>query len=77
MDLQLNLPAELRALVLLCERFGDSDVDAAIERCLRVGLARAADVERALVDPRAALDPDSIAIDLSGYDRLTPKKDRP
>lgn len=75
LDLQLNLPAELRALVLLCERFGDADVDAAIERCLRVGLARAADVERALVEPSTAIEPAAILIDLSTYDRITPKKD--
>ena len=76
LDLQLNLPAELRALSLLCDRFGHVAIDGAIVHCLRLGLARASDVERALVRPGALeADPDAIALDLSGYDRITPAKD--
>jgi transposase len=75
LDLQLNVPAELRALGLLCERFGNADVDAAIVRCLGAGLARATDVERVLLQPHAAIDPDPVSLDLSGYDHLAPPKD--
>jgi transposase len=76
-DVELEVAAELRALTLLCNRFGDAAVQEAIERCLQVGLARATDVERALVRPLAALDPPPIALDLSTYDRIAPPKDKP
>jgi len=76
LDLQLNIPAELRALVLLTERYGADEIDAAIARCLGAGLARATDVERALLEPDRLMAPEPIFFDLSGYDDLQPTKDK-
>jgi transposase len=76
LDLSLNVPAELRALGLLAERFGHAALGAAIQRCLDVGLVRAADVERALAQPGAALEPPPLPLDLSAYDQLTTGRDR-
>jgi len=75
LDLQLNVPAETRALILLCDRFGDGEANAAVERCLAAGLARTTDIERALIDPTSSLDTDAGSLDLSGYDHLIPTKD--
>ena len=69
------MPAELRSLTLLCDRFGALDVNAAIDRCLRVGLARAVDIERVLVDPATVVEPAALPVDLSGYDRIPRKKE--
>lgn len=76
-DGELDIAVELRALTLLCDRFGDAAVQEAIERCLQVGLVRATDVERALVRPSSALEPPAIDLDLSTYDRITARRGRP
>ena len=65
------------ALTLLCDRFGNATAQGAIERCLHVGLVRATDVERALVHPSSALEPPPLGIDLSSYDRISTRKDKP
>jgi len=76
-DGELDVAAELRALTLLCDRFGNATAQGAIERCLHVGLVRATDVERALVHPSSALEPPPLGIDLSSYDRISTRKDKP
>lgn len=75
-DRQLHVPAEVRALLLLCERHGDDVVDEAIHACLAAGLARASDVERAISSTPQPMDlADGDPVDLSDYDFTNPKKD--